>query len=46
MDEYENAYDCLHKAEKIFLDETGYYTLDLAENYAELGLAVSGVDDY
>lgn len=38
MDEYENAYDCLRKAEKIFLDETGYYTLDLAENYAELGL--------
>ncbi len=46
IDEYENAYDCLRKAEKIFLDETGYYTLDLAENYAELGLARSGVDDY
>ncbi len=46
IDEYEKAYECLRKAEKIFINETGEYTIDLAENYAELGLAKSGVEDY
>ena len=27
--------------QKIFINETGEYTIDLAENYAELGLAKS-----